>query len=145
MKVKIASKSKDIELCYKLREIIFINGQNVPHDRDRDSYDNTAIHFLLLKDNIPVGVARVVNRDNTAHIERVGILQEYRKKGAGTFLMQSILNHCKREGFEKITLSSQEHAVKFYEKLGFEVIGQRYFDANIPHLKMQSGIISKTF
>lgn len=138
MEVKIAKNIKDIEICYKLREIIFIEGQNVPIERERDDEDNTASHFLLVDDNnIPFGVGRVVKNKDLAVIGRIGIIEKYRNKGAGFFLMQKIIEHCAKQKFKKIILGAQEHALDFYKKLNFEIIGEKYMDANIPHFKMQ--------
>lgn len=139
MKFEIAKTKKDIKTCHKLREIIFIKEQNVPVFVEKDSKDDFAIHFLLLDDNdIPVGVGRVVADNNTAVVGRVGIMKEFRKKRLGFLLMQNIIDYCKNQGFEKITLSAQEHALDFYKKLNFEVISDRYISpSNIPHFKMK--------
>ena len=138
MKVKIADKIDDINICYKLREIIFIDGQNVPLERERDDEDNTATHFLLIDiNNKAIGVARVVMNSNTATIGRLGVLEQHRKQGAGKFLMQNILDFCERQKVKKIVLGAQEHAIKFYKKFNFEIISEKYMDANIAHFKMQ--------
>ncbi len=138
MKVKIADIN-DINICYKLREIIFIKGQNVPPERERDAYDKVATHFLLIENDTPIGVGRVIitQQPKTATIERIGILKEYRGTGAGFFLMKEIIDYCKKQKLPKIILGAQEHAIAFYEKLGFEICGEKYIDANIPHYKMQ--------
>ena len=138
MKVQIADKIHDINICYKLREIIFIDGQNVPFDRERDDEDDTATHFLLVDDNNKaIGVARVVISLNTAIIGRLGVLEQHRNKGVGKFLMQNIIDFCENQKVEKIVLGAQEHAIKFYKKLNFEIISEKYMDANIAHFKMQ--------
>lgn len=138
MKFKIAQTKNDIKTCYELREIIFIKEQNVPIELERDSKDNIATHFLLLNDqDIPIGVGRVVDNNNTAIIGRIGIMEKHRGKGAGLFLMENIISHCKKQNFKKAVLGAQEHAIDFYKKLNFETISERYIDANIPHFKMQ--------
>jgi len=137
MEVKIAKSSEEIDICYKLRETIFIKEQNVPVNRERDNDDNFAIHFLLFSGRTPVGVGRVVADKDVAIIGRLGILDEYRGKGAGFFLMGHIINYCKKNKFQKIILGAQEHALGFYKKLNFEVYSEKYMDANIPHFKMQ--------
>lgn len=139
MKFKIANKPDDIKICHKLREIIFIKEQNVPLSVEKDAKDSLAVHFLLLNDeNMPIGVGRLVADNDMAIIGRIGIKEELRGKGLGLFLMQNIIDYCKNQGFEKIILSAQEHALDFYKKLGFEIISNRYISAsNIPHFKMQ--------
>lgn len=137
MEVKFAISEDDINTCFKLREIVFIEEQNVPVDREQDEDDKIAVHFLLLENNIPIGTGRVVKNDEYAKIERVCILKEYRKKGAGKFLMEEIMNYCKKQNCRKISLGAQEHALNFYKKLGFKIFSGKYMDANIPHFKMQ--------
>ena len=36
-----------------------------------------------------------------------------------------------------IYLNSQEHAVGFYEKLGFEVVSDVFYEEHIPHFRME--------
>ena len=140
MKTKIAKTTEEINICYKLREIIFVQEQNVSIDRERDAEDDIAVHFLLYSsDNIPIGVGRVVKDKNTAIIGRLGILESSRGSDAGLFLMQNIMDYCRTQGFGKIVLGAQEHALNFYKKLGFKIISEKYMDANIPHFKMQLG------
>lgn len=137
MQVKIVENLIDRETCLKLREIVFVAEQNVPLERDRDEFDDLAVHFLLTHNSTPIGTGRVVSKANTAIVERVAILQSSRGLGAGSFLMKNIIGYCKENGYEIVQLGSQDHAVLFYIKLGFEVCSDEYMDANIVHYKMQ--------
>lgn len=138
MKTKIAKAKEEINTCYKLRTIVFVEEQKVPMEEELDSYDDIAVHFLLFSDdNIPIGVGRMYEEKGKAIIGRLCILKKYRGIGAGYFLMQDIIKYCKEQGFDKAVLGAQEYAIDFYKKLGFEIISGRYMDANIPHFKMQ--------
>lgn len=139
---KIAENVDDKDICFKLRESVFIQEQNVPVDMERDEDDERATHFILFNDCTPIGVGRIVDNKSTAIVGRVGILSEFRGKGAGLFLMMEIIGYCKQQGFQKIILGAQEHALGFYEKLGFKICSDKYMDANIPHFKMQLEIFS---
>jgi predicted GNAT family N-acyltransferase len=134
MEVKIAQNVEDINTCYKLREIIFIQEQNVPIEEEIDDNDRIAIHFLLFNE-IPVGVGRIVVNGDVAIVGRIGIIKDYRNKGAGAFLMKEIIAYCKKQNLKKIILGAQEQALNFYKKLGFKVCSEKYIDANIPHFK----------
>lgn len=138
MKVKIAKNFKEVNICYKLREAIFVEGQGVPRERERDSEDDIATHFLLIYEKgSSIGVARVVVSGNSAVVGRFGVIEKNRCKGAGAFLMREIINYCIDNNFEEITLGAQEHAIGFYEKFNFDIIGNKYIDANIVHFKMR--------
>ncbi|MEI8129142.1 MAG: GNAT family N-acetyltransferase [bacterium] len=134
--IKIVDNIDDMDICYKLREKVFIEEQNVPRERERDEEDNLSVHFLIFDNNTSIGTARILPKNGDAVIGRLCILKEHRGKNAGMILMKEIIEYCKKQSFEKILLGSQEHAIGFYSKLGFEVCSGRYIDANIAHYKM---------
>ena len=140
MEIKIATTIEYLDICYKLRDIVFVQEQNVPIEEEKDELDKTAVHFLLFKGGAPIGVGRLVSKGNTAKIGRFCILKEHRKKGAGLFFMKEIMDYCKKQKFKKISISAQEHALGFYEKLGFKICSGKYIDANIPHFDMWAGV-----
>lgn len=61
--------------------------------------------------------------ENFAVITDVFTKEEYRGKGYGKRLVENLLN-CSTK--ENVYLTSKEHNVKFYEKLGFEVVKEIY-------------------
>lgn len=138
MRVLIAKNIDDINTCYKLRKIVFVDEQKVPIEEEIDKYDESAVHFLLFRENVPIGAGRIYQEDDieTAIVGRICILKDYRNTGAGWFLMNEIIDYCKKQDFSKIVLGAQEYALEFYQKLGFEACSQRYMDTNIPHFKM---------
>ena len=132
-------KNAQFEDCRKIREIVFINGQNVPCERDADGLDSDATHILVTHNGITCATARIRQVENVIKIERVAILENFRKYGIGTLLMQKLLQHIKAEhsnSVEKIRLSSQLYIKNFYEKLGFSAYGEEYLDAEIKHIDM---------
>jgi predicted GNAT family N-acyltransferase len=121
-----------------IRFNVFVFGQNVPLQEEVDGKDAEALHYLLMIDNHPAGVARVRCMDHYFKIERVGIEEAYQGKGLGREIMLYILSDLKAlSTFNKVKLSSQTHAIPFYEKLGFSVCSDEYIDAGIQHKDMQ--------
>lgn len=55
----------------------------------------------------------------------MSIYREYRNRGIGTKLLQSMLQLLREEGYKQVSLSVQKenYAVKMYRKVGFEVVG----------------------
>jgi len=139
LQIKIVDDPEDIKLCYALREKIFVMEQNIPLERVKDEKDGCFVHFLIFENNRPIGTARIsFNKDeNIAFIERLCILKEYRKIGAGKFFMEELIEYCKKRHFDKIFLSSQERVTDFYGKVGFEICSKIYMDSDLPHFKMQ--------
>ncbi|MEK7303034.1 MAG: GNAT family N-acetyltransferase, partial [Pseudomonadota bacterium] len=70
------------------------------------------------------------------HIGRMAVLREWRGKGVGSAMLQRILEESSHRGMQKAMLNAQMAAIKFYEKFGFQVSGEEFMEAGIPHIKM---------
>lgn len=133
-----ALSDHDIADCFKIRREVFIEGQGVPEEEERDSFDKISDHYILRTNGIASGTARIRYIANKAKIERVAILSEYQSRGLGKTLMEHLIKTIR--DFDKvkiIALGSQMHAIPFYENLGFSVCGNEYIDASIRHKDMQ--------
>jgi len=71
------------------------------------------------------------------HIGRVAVLASARGTGAGRkameFLEAAALARHGANGAVRVELSAQDHAMPFYEKLGYTAHGAGYLDEGIPH------------
>lgn len=130
--------SRNIDACHALRRRVFIEEQNVSEAEEIDGLDDNAMHFLATVDGVPMGTARIMIKGTTAKIGRVCVLSEQRGTGLGAAIMRAALEVCKSQGtVNKAVLGSQLHALKFYERLGFEAFGPIYLDAEIEHRDMK--------
>ena len=130
---KISSKS-ELEKAFAIRRQVFCVEQNVSEEIEMDEFDEVATHILAYIDNNPVGTARWRFTEGGAKMERFAVLKEYRGKDVGEALVKYTLDKLKYNNI--IYLNAQESVIKFYEKFGFEVVGNRFYEANIPHKKM---------
>lgn len=76
------------------------------------------------------------NWQKNYHIGRIAILKEYWKFHLGGTIIKKLEDHIKEVGGNKIQLSSQVSAKKFYSKLGYKEEGNEYLDEFCPHIKM---------
>lgn len=128
---------EDMERCFNIRREVFVGEQNVPADLEIDGQDPSARHFGVRADGEIIATCRVRLMGSAAKIERVAVLKDFRSKGVGRVLMRYIVNELRKQGnVQLFKLSSQSHAVPFYEKLGFKTRGGEYLDAGIPHYDM---------
>jgi ribosomal protein S18 acetylase RimI-like enzyme len=65
--------------------------------------------------------------DNETPELAISLLPEFRKNGIGTKLMKKLFSLLRSNGFAKTSLSVQKDnpAVRFYERLGYKVAGDR--------------------
>jgi predicted GNAT family N-acyltransferase len=131
--IKIKTE-KELEQAHEIRLRVFVDEQKVDQRIELDEHDREASHILALINGKPVGTARWRLTDEGMKLERFAVLKEYRGKGVGKALVKYILNELEDEG--KIYLNAQESVIHFYERLGFQVRGDQFYEAGIPHKKM---------
>lgn len=141
MEVKIANTPKEIIDNFKIREIVFIEGQNVPRDLELDGLDKVATLIVVYIDNLAIGAGRYRLLKDYAKIERIAVLEEYRGNGVGKAIIKFIEETIKENTkIELLKLNSQCTSVKFYEKLNFLKKGEIFIEAGIEHIQMIKAI-----
>lgn len=128
----------DLETHAKLiRSQVFIQEQNIPEEDEWDEQDAISLHFVIYDVSTdsknPIATARLLPNNS---IGRVAVLKEYRGQGVGRLIMQKVIEQAKFEKRAWLKLSSQVHAIQFYESLGFNMQGTEYLDCGIPHIDM---------
>jgi predicted GNAT family N-acyltransferase len=128
----------DLTICFHIRNIVFILGQNVPENLEIDGLDGQADHYLIYVNDVAMGTARVrLTTENKAKIERVAILPEYQGHGYGSELVGFIIADLRQQGnSNKVILGAQLKAISFYQRLGFTAFGEVFLDAGIEHRMM---------
>ena len=124
-----------------IRRTVFVVEQQVPEEEEWDGLDLSCTHFLAWLPTTakstepppPVGTARLLP---DGHIGRVAVLANARGKGVGVALMKAAIDAARQQKHERVVLSSQLHALAFYEQLGFVAYGDVFMDAGIPHREM---------
>jgi predicted GNAT family N-acyltransferase len=125
-------------LLKAVREVVFIEEQRVPLYIEWDEFDQDAIHLLAIDAyDKAIGCARILKK---GRVGRMAVMPDWRGKGLGLALLDEAMKICKSLGMQSVAISSQTHAIKFYEKAGFTVTSEAYIDANIWHVDMQRTI-----
>lgn len=140
IKFSIAESKTDFARCCWLRGLVFGAGQNVSINDDIDDLEETCRHIIGMDGDMPCATARWrVYQPGIAKIERVAVSPAAQGKGIGKQLMQAVIEDIRKTGpaLAVYRLGSQDHAIPFYERLGFKVVGDGYMDANIPHHWME--------
>lgn len=134
--VKPVSDLADLRASLRIRLAVFVSEQNVPLDEEIDADDARAVLYLASIGDRAVGTSRLVARDSGRWIiGRLAVLRPYRKQGVGTALMERMLSDA--GDFRTIALNAQAAAVSFYERWGFEIVGEEFMDAGILHRPME--------
>lgn len=130
--------TSDKELFQKareIREVVFVQEQNVDEREEFDEYEDVSKHFLIFERDKAVGTARWRHIGDQIKLERFAVLKEYRNRGIGEQILAAVLKELKPLG-KPLYLHAQLKAIPFYKRQGFIQVGEMFSECNIDHYKM---------
>ncbi len=116
-----------------IRTQVFICEQGITEADEWDDQDVISQHFVIYDQDQPIATARLLQNHS---VGRVAVVKAYRGQGLGQMIMLEIISYAQKQDLSILTLSSQVHAISFYEKLGFTVQGNPYDECGISHIEM---------
>jgi len=136
--VEIVSWEEAATALRVVRTAVFIREQQVPEELEWDQFDAVSVHALAVNNaGQPVGTARLLP---DGHIGRMAVLKEWRGQGLGSALLTKLLQVLVKRHQFQAQLHAQTSAILFYKKFGFEIVGEEFIEAGIPHVKMTLSI-----
>lgn len=117
-----------------IRQKVFIEEQQVPEELEWDAEDKLATHLLGKEGNRPVACARILK---DGKLGRLAVLKDYRKHGWGGRLLRAAEQYLQEQKKNKLYLNGQANSYNFYFKNGYRPSEEMFWDANIPHIRMQ--------
>lgn len=123
---------------HALRHDVFVRGQGVPEQIERDEHDATADHAVALRDGRVVGTGRLLLRaDGTGSIGRMAVTADERGAGVGAAVLRRLEEQAVERGLVGVELHAQIDARGFYERAGYTAVGEVYLEAGIEHVTMR--------
>ena len=134
MRVELLDWEAARPLAAPIRFEVFVEEQKVPAELEIDERDPQCVHALAWGENgEALGTGRLLP---DGHIGRMAVLPEARQLGIGSALLTALMDEARRRGHAQAVLSAQTHAIAFYRRHGYAVVGGEYMDCGIPHVDM---------
>ena len=151
--VRLAGRP-DMSAVYALRHEVFVVGQDVPEELERDALDAAADHAVAVDEaGRLVGTGRLVDGriDEQGELEpgsagtlgtvgRMAVTDAARGTGVGRALLDLLVRRAADRGLPAVELHAQVHARAFYERAGFTPFGEVYLEAGIEHIGMRRAL-----
>ena len=138
--IKPVESSEEWEMAADIRRRVFIEEQACPPEEEWDDHDAASRQLIGLVDGDPVATARwrscMHEHRMAAKLERFSVLPEHRGRGYGRELVAFTIRDACVAGFRTQLIHAQAHLQRFYESMGFEVEGELFIEAGIPHVMM---------
>ncbi|MEH7401061.1 MULTISPECIES: GNAT family N-acetyltransferase [Bacillaceae] len=139
MNTKKIMNEEELKIAFAIRKDIFVKEQGVPLEDEFDQYDKLngdCQHILVHYNEQPVGTGRIRFVDGVGKLERICILESFRKFGLGKNIIKALEEIAEEQGASKVKLHGQTHAEGFYKKLGYHTSSDVFIEDGIPHILM---------
>ncbi len=136
MHIRIADFAADYAEIRNVRFTVFVEEQQVPESIEIDDRDQECIHVLAFDRDEPIGTGRI-DMAKLGRVGRLAVLAANRGQGVGTAIVEFLHDIAKQNELDSVWLHAQTVALPFYEKLGYQVVSDPFFEANIEHVTMQ--------
>jgi predicted GNAT family N-acyltransferase len=132
--VQIGDWDSQKDAARPIRLTVFVEEQKVPAELEMDHMDAVCVHAVAYDAaGKAVGTGRLLP---DGHIGRMAVLASARGSGVGGLLLQALMAYAHARGDRLLALSAQTHAAPFYQRHGFVIEGEEFFEAGIAHINM---------
>jgi ElaA protein len=134
-----ALTKKELYDILQLRSEVFVVEQDCVY-QDIDGKDQKALHVIGRKNNKIIAYTRTFKPGDyfeLSSIGRVVVAKNERHFKYGNQIMESSILAIKQHYNEtSIKISAQAYLKSFYNRLGFNEVGEEYLEDDIPHIAM---------
>lgn len=124
-----------------IRDQVFLVEQQISPDDEYDDRDSKCVFAVAFLDNVAVGTGRL-DVEKHGKVGRVAVLSDARRKGVGRAVMIAFEEYVQQQTqLEEIWFHAQRSAVDFYLALDYEIVGEEFMEADIPHVKMTKSFV----
>ena len=128
----------DMAAVYGLRHEVFVVGQDVPEDMERDEHDDACDHAVALRAGQVLATGRLLDPGTgTGTIGRMAVADAARGTGLGAAVLARLEERARERGLAAVELHAQTHAQGFYDRAGYTPYGETYLEAGIEHVSMR--------
>ncbi|MDM5223299.1 GNAT family N-acetyltransferase [Peribacillus sp. NJ11] len=146
MDSKRITTENDLKIAFQIRKEVFVEEQGFPLESEFDEFDTlNAIseHILVYYNEKPVGTGRLRVVDGLGKLERICILEPYRKFGLGKIIIKTLEEIANKKEISQIKLHGQTQAEGFYKKLGYHTSSDVFMEDGGPHLLMIKELVNE--
>ncbi len=140
--IRVAASHDDMLKAFAVRMIVFCGEQKIAYAIEHDAHDATAVHLLGEDDGEPVASGRLRFLEDYAKLERIAVRAPWRGRGYGGQMTAFMLATARARGCRTFVLHAQAPVAGFYARHGFQIRGDQFMEADIPHFLMTRDEIS---
>jgi ribosomal protein S18 acetylase RimI-like enzyme len=101
-------------------------------------HEDESMHLVAIDEGRVVGCVMLTPKGTKlGKLRQMAVDPSRQGTGLGRALVLHLEASLRERGFEEVELHARDHAVGFYEKLGYVKEGELFVEVHIPHLRMR--------
>ena len=138
---QIAHGSTEYEATVALRRAILREPLGLDFSQQELNDERADFHVACYDGGELVGCLVLVPQPHgVVKMRQVAVALNVQGRGIGRALCEFAEAFARERGFVEITLHARTSAVPFYEKLGYERVGEEFEEVTIPHWAMRKAL-----
>ncbi len=130
--------TKEYQQMVKLRDDILRKPLGLGFSSEELENEKDNLLIGAFEDGNILGCCMLVEeKPEVVKLRQMAVLNYVQGKGIGRALMQFAENLARDSGYKILTMHARKNAVGFYEKMGYRVKGNEFFEVSIPHYEME--------
>lgn len=134
--------SPEYQQMIKLRDDMLRKPLGLSFSQEELEKEKENMHIAAFDDDEILGCCMLVEKDSeTVRLRQMAVLNDLQGKGIGRALMNFAENLARDRGFRKITMHARKTVAGFYEKMGYNPVGEEFTEITIPHVVMEKRLL----
>jgi len=134
--------SKEYQQMIGLRDEILRKPLGLYFDPEELNREKDDLLIGAFDDDKLIGCCLLTRSDaTTCRLRQMAVSSNLQKKGIGASLMSFAENVARDRGYRTITMHARKTAVGFYQKFGYKISGDEFYEVTVPHYIMEKNLI----
>jgi GNAT superfamily N-acetyltransferase len=125
----------------RLREQILRRPLGLTLESEELETERPHVHIGAFEEDSLLGCCMLVREDDrTVRLRQMAVSDKLQRKGVGKALMNFAENIARDQGYRNLIMHARQHAIGFYEKMGYRVTSTEFTEVTIPHVVMEKSL-----
>jgi len=134
---QVAHGTPEYEALVALRHEVLRRPLGLAFTAEQLAAEHSSYHLGCYSEKTLVGCLVLLPLpEKRVQMRQVAVRDDWRNRGVGRALVKSAEELARETGFGVIVLHARENAVGFYETLGYQKHGARFWEVGLPHWEM---------
>lgn len=137
----IATATPEYEAMKALRIRVLLDPIGVPHSYINPQKEAGDVLIGAFDAGVLTGCCILTHVDaDTMQLRQMAVDTSLQRKGAGAAIVRFAEKLAGEKGYHLLMMHAREPVTGFYQKCGYRIAGERFFEVGIPHYKMEKDL-----